>query len=55
MVRVFVGFFANSQDVNEVRSMTEKVLEVAAKVGSHLYQGKGKTGEGGDVIEGKPM
>jgi len=47
--------FANSQDVNEVRSMTEKVLEVAGKVGSHLYQGTGKTGEGGDVIEGKPM
>ncbi len=47
--------FANSQDINEVRSMTEKVLEVAGKVGSHLYQGTGKTGEGGDVIEGKPM
>ena len=47
--------FANSQDVNEVRSMTEKVLEVAGKVGSRLYQGTGKTGEGGDVIEGKPM
>ena len=47
--------FASSQDINEVRSMTEKVLEVAGKVGSHLYQGTGKTGEGGDVIEGKPM
>ncbi|MDM7266971.1 MAG: molecular chaperone DnaK [Aquificaceae bacterium] len=47
--------FANSQDINEVRSMTEKVLEVAGKVGSHLYQDTGNTGEGGDVIEGKPM
>lgn len=43
--------FANSQDVNEVRSMTEKVLEVAGKVGSHLYQGTGKTGEGYRILK----
>lgn len=47
--------FASSQDIKEVKSMTEKVLEVAGKVGSYLYQSTGKTGEGGDVIEGKPM
>ncbi len=47
--------FATSQDINEVKRTTERVLEVAGKVGSYLYQGTGKTGEGGDVIEGKPI
>ncbi len=48
--------FASSQDLQEVRRTTEKVLEVASKVGSHLYQGQTtQKGEGGDVIEGKPM
>ncbi|RME09043.1 MAG: molecular chaperone DnaK, partial [Aquificota bacterium] len=48
--------FASSQDVQEVRRATEKVLEVAGKLGSYLYQGQAtQKGEGGDVIEGKPM
>ncbi|MFN7065948.1 MAG: molecular chaperone DnaK [Aquificaceae bacterium] len=46
--------FASSQDLQEVRRTTEKVLEVAGKIGSQFYQGTGKT-EGGDVIEGRPM
>ncbi|MCX8075934.1 MAG: molecular chaperone DnaK [Aquificaceae bacterium] len=46
--------FASSQDIQEVRRTTEKVLESASKIGSHLYQQAPK-GEGGDVVEGKPM
>ncbi|MCS6998844.1 MAG: molecular chaperone DnaK [Aquificaceae bacterium] len=48
--------FASSQDVQEVRRVTEKVLETAGKVGGYLYQHTSqKPGEGGDVVEGKPM
>ncbi|MCS7262916.1 MAG: molecular chaperone DnaK [Aquificaceae bacterium] len=48
--------FAGAQDVQEVRRATEKVLETAGKVGGHLYQQTSRTsGEGGEVIEGKPM
>lgn len=47
--------FASSQDIQEVRRTTEKVLEIAGKIGGQIYQGAGKTGENGDVIEGKPM
>jgi molecular chaperone DnaK len=47
--------FAESQDINEVRRTTEKVLKVAGKVGGYIYQSAGKKGggDGGDVIEGK--
>jgi molecular chaperone DnaK len=49
--------FAESQDINEVRRTTEKVLEVAGKVGGYIYQSAGKKGggDGGDVIEGKTL
>ena len=47
--------FASSQDIQEVRKTTERVLEVAGKIGGRIYQETGKMGEGGDVIEGKPM
>ncbi|MCC6063500.1 MAG: molecular chaperone DnaK [Thermocrinis sp.] len=49
--------FAESQDINEVRRTTERVLEVAGKVGGYLYQSAGKKegGDGGDVIEGKTL
>jgi molecular chaperone DnaK len=49
--------FAESQDINEVRRTTERVLEVAGKVGGYIYQSAGKKGggDGGDVIEGKTL
>jgi molecular chaperone DnaK len=49
--------FAESQDINEVRRTTEKVLEVAGKVGGYIYQSAGKKegGDSGDVIEGKTL
>ncbi len=48
--------FQTSQDIQEVRRTTERVLEVAGKVGSHLYQGAGGGQQsGGDVVEGKPL
>jgi molecular chaperone DnaK len=49
--------FAESQDINEVRRTTERVLEVAGKVGGYLYQSaeKKRGGDGGDVIEGKTL
>lgn len=47
--------FETSQDIQEVKRTTEKVLEVAGKVGSYFYQQTGKKDEGGDVIEGKPL
>ncbi len=48
--------FGSSQDVQEVRRATERVLEIAGKLGSYLYQEQtAQKGEGGDVIEGKPM
>jgi molecular chaperone DnaK len=47
----------SAQDVQEVRSATEKVLNASAKIGSKIYEQAGqKSGEeGGDVIEGKPL
>ncbi|ADC89732.1 chaperone protein DnaK [Thermocrinis albus DSM 14484] len=47
----------SSQQIEEVRRVTEKVLSVAGKVGSYLYQEAGKKpgGDSGDVIEGKPL
>jgi molecular chaperone DnaK len=49
--------FAESQDINEVRRTTERVLDVAGKVGGYIYQSAGKKGgsDGGDVIEGKTL
>jgi molecular chaperone DnaK len=49
--------FAESQDINEVRRTTERVLDVAGKVGGYIYQSAGKkeSGDGGDVIEGKTL
>jgi molecular chaperone DnaK len=49
--------FAESQDISEVRRTTERVLEVAGKVGGYIYQSAGKKGgsDGGDVIEGKTL
>jgi len=49
--------FASSQDIQEVRRVTERILEVAGKLGSHIYQSTEKKGggEGGDVIEGKTL
>ncbi|MCS7277914.1 MAG: molecular chaperone DnaK [Aquificaceae bacterium] len=48
--------FRESQDAQEVRRTTEKVLETAGKIGGHIYQEiSKKPGEGGDVIEGKPL
>jgi molecular chaperone DnaK len=49
--------FAESQDINEVRRTTERVLEVAGKVGGYIYQSAEKKGggDGGDVIEGKTL
>jgi molecular chaperone DnaK len=49
--------FEESQDINEVRRTTERVLEVAGKVGGYIYQSAGKKegGDGGDVIEGKTL
>lgn len=48
--------FASSQDVQEVRRTIERVLETAGKIGSYIYQGQTtQKGEGGDVIEGKPI
>ncbi len=47
---------AEAQSTEEVRNAIEKVLEASSKLGSVLYQSAGKSsGEGGDVIEGKPM
>jgi molecular chaperone DnaK len=34
--------FAESQDINEVRRTTERVLDVAGKVGGYIYQSAGK-------------
>jgi len=49
--------FAESQDIDEVRRITERVLEVAGKVGGYIYQSAEKkgSGDGGDVIEGKTL
>jgi molecular chaperone DnaK len=49
--------FAESQDINEVRRTTERVLDVAGKVGGYIYQSAEKKGggDGGDVIEGKTL
>ncbi|WP_333784286.1 molecular chaperone DnaK [Thermocrinis sp.] len=49
--------FASSQDIQEVRRITEKVLEISGKLGSYIYQSaEKKSGEGGgDVIEGKTL
>ncbi|MCS6957215.1 MAG: molecular chaperone DnaK [Aquificaceae bacterium] len=48
--------FRESQDAQEVRRITERVLETASKIGGHIYQETSKkSGEGGDVIEGKPV
>ncbi|WP_029551217.1 molecular chaperone DnaK [Thermocrinis jamiesonii] len=49
--------FASSQDIQEVRRTTEKILEVSGKLGSYIYQSAEKKsgGEGGDVIEGKTL
>ena len=48
--------FRESQDAQEVRRTTEKVLETASKIGGYIYQEiPKKSGEGGDVIEGKPV
>jgi molecular chaperone DnaK len=49
--------FAESQDIDEVRRATERVLDVAGKVGGYIYQSAGKKegGDGGDVIEGKTI
>ncbi|WP_299209040.1 molecular chaperone DnaK [Thermocrinis sp.] len=49
--------FAESQDIDEVRRTTERVLEVAGKVGGYIYQSAEKKGggDGGDVIEGKTL
>ncbi|MFZ8785445.1 molecular chaperone DnaK [Thermocrinis sp.] len=49
--------FAESQDIDEVRRATERVLDVAGKVGGYIYQSAGKKegGDGGDVIEGKTL
>lgn len=49
--------FAEAQDINEVRRTTERVLEVAGKVGGYIYQSAEKKGggDGGDVIEGKTL
>jgi len=49
--------FAESQDIDEVRRTTERVLEVAGKVGGYIYQSAEKkgSGDGGDVIEGKTL
>jgi molecular chaperone DnaK len=49
--------FAESQDIDEVRRTTERVLDVAGKVGGYIYQSAGKKegGNGGDVIEGKTL
>ncbi len=49
--------FAESQDINEVRRTTERVLDIAGKVGGYIYQSAGKKegGDGGDVIEGKTL
>lgn len=48
--------FAESQDINEVRSTIDKVLTVAGKVGGYLYQGQPQQKQGGeDIVEGKPI
>ncbi|WP_448584307.1 molecular chaperone DnaK [Thermocrinis sp.] len=49
--------FTSSQDIQEVRKATEKILEVSGKLGSYIYQSAEKKsgGEGGDVIEGKTL
>jgi molecular chaperone DnaK len=49
--------FAESQDIDEVRRATEKVLDTAGKVGGYIYQSAGQKegGDGGDVIEGKTI
>lgn len=49
--------FAESQDIDEVRRATERVLDVAGKVGGYIYQSaeKREGGDGGDVIEGKTL
>jgi molecular chaperone DnaK len=49
--------FAESQDIDEVRRATERVLDIAGKVGGYIYQSAGKKegGDGGDVIEGKTI
>jgi len=49
--------FASSQDIQEVRRTTEKILEISGKLGSYIYQSAEKKsgGEGGDVIEGKTL
>jgi molecular chaperone DnaK len=49
--------FAESQDIDEVRRTTERVLDVAGKVGGYIYQSAGKKegGDGSDVIEGKTL
>ncbi|SHK24059.1 molecular chaperone DnaK [Thermocrinis minervae] len=43
----------SSQDIQEVREAIEKVLNVAGKVGSHMYQSSQKGSDEG--IEGKPL
>ena len=49
--------FAESQDIDEVRRATERVLDTAGKVGGYIYQSaeKKEGGDGGDVIEGKTI
>lgn len=49
--------FAESQDIDEVRRATERVLDTAGKVGGYIYQSteKKEGGDGGDVIEGKTL
>jgi molecular chaperone DnaK len=49
--------FAESQNIDEVRRATERVLDIAGKVGGYIYQSAEKKGggDGGDVIEGKTL
>ena len=49
--------FGESQDIDEVRRTTERVLDIAGKVGEHIYQSaeKKEGSDGGDVIEGKTL
>ena len=43
---------AESQDIEEIKSMMEKVTSVSSAIGSHLYEAVGKESGGGDKKEG---
>lgn len=45
---------AQAQDLSEVKSVMDKVLQVSSKIGTRIYEGAGKKG-GDDVVDAKPV